>query len=289
MNLRSLSDQMLLSSMESLVAQERDLLTSILHHLREIEARKLFCDLGYSSLFDYATRKLGYSNDQAQRRISAMRALKEIPQIEEKIESGALSLTTISMAQSFFRAEKVPLQKKIEILRRLEHKSTREAEKVLLSISPKPLRPEKVTALTEDLSEMRFLASTKLQEKLKKLKGRFAHSNPNMSLSELIEKLADLGLEEFFPSKEEKPLGAPKVSLRQSYVPKPVRRQVFRQGQCKCSNCGSTYALEIDHIRPLALGGDSSAENLRLLCRSCNQRAAIKNLGLAKIGERLRR
>lgn len=90
MNLRNVSDQVLLEKTENLVKQERELLTQVLHHLREIESRRLFSSLGFKSLFDYAVKKLGYSADQAARRISAMRLLKEIPELEEKIESGAL-------------------------------------------------------------------------------------------------------------------------------------------------------------------------------------------------------
>ncbi|NUM88778.1 MAG: HNH endonuclease, partial [Bdellovibrionales bacterium] len=52
----------------------------------------------------------------------------------------------------------------------------------------------------------------------------------------------------------------------------------------KCENCHSVYALEIDHRIPRALGGTNDAPNLRLLCRSCNQRAAIQVFGLRKMG-----
>ncbi|NUM89448.1 MAG: HNH endonuclease, partial [Bdellovibrionales bacterium] len=45
----------------------------------------------------------------------------------------------------------------------------------------------------------------------------------------------------------------------------------------------SRYALEIDHRVPRAHGGTSTPENLRLLCRSCNQRAAIQAFGLRKM------
>ena len=47
-------------AMDKLVQEERELLTSVLAHLREIERRRLFCDLGFSSLFSYAVEKLGY-------------------------------------------------------------------------------------------------------------------------------------------------------------------------------------------------------------------------------------
>jgi 5-methylcytosine-specific restriction endonuclease McrA len=54
-------------------------------------------------------------------------------------------------------------------------------------------------------------------------------------------------------------------------------------------NCAGVFALEIDHRKPRALGGNSEPENLRLLWRSCNQRAAIKSIGLEKMATFLER
>jgi hypothetical protein len=42
-----------------------------------------------------------------------------------------------------------------------------------------------------------------------------------------------------------------------------------------------------DHLWPKAKGGQYSLENLRLLCRSCNQRAAIKHYGVDKMAPHL--
>ncbi len=63
------------------------------------------------------------------------------------------------------------------------------------------------------------------------------------------------------------------------YLSSQVRREVFRRGRNQCSRCQSTYALEVDHIHPQGMGGSSELSNLRLLCRACNQRAAIRSYG----------
>src|SRR5690606_13611433 len=131
-----------------LAQNERDLLTKILHHLREVERRKLFSDLGYKSLFEYAVHELKYSEGQAGRRIQAMRLIKEIPEIEEKVKDGTLSIGNLSQAQSYFREMKKtnepPRIQKAEVLKKLENKSAREGQKVLLQMQPeKPLPKEK--------------------------------------------------------------------------------------------------------------------------------------------------
>ena len=42
MNLNNLSDENLLQNTQRLVAQEREVLIEVLHHLKEIERRRLF-------------------------------------------------------------------------------------------------------------------------------------------------------------------------------------------------------------------------------------------------------
>jgi len=85
-HLKSLSDSDLLSQTQLLVAREREVTTELLWHLREVEARRLYAGQGYSSLFDYVRRGLGYCEGSADRRISAMRLLKDLPEIEPALK-----------------------------------------------------------------------------------------------------------------------------------------------------------------------------------------------------------
>ena len=284
--LNRMSDQALIAKIVLLAREERELLTSVLHHLREIEARRLFCSLGYSSLFDFTMKHLGYSEDQAYRRISAMRLLKEIPEIETRITAGEISLSHIGLAQSFFKQEMKVSQKafskqeKIVLFERIANKPIREATRLTLSLSSvrTQIKPDQTKFIAEDRIELKFQASAELQDKIEKLKGLLAHKNPNISLGELFEKLCDLGLEQWKPSK------ALKTERKSPAMPKAqIRRDIFRKANDECEICSSTYALEIDHIVPQAKGGDSSKINLRVLCRSCNQRAAIQEFGQTKM------
>jgi len=40
----------------------------------------------------------------------------------------------------------------------------------------------------------------------------------------------------------------------------------------RCAKCGSRKNLEIDHKKPLSMGGTNKTRNLRWLCRKCNRR-----------------
>lgn len=55
---------------------------------------------------------------------------------------------------------------------------------------------------------------------------------------------------------------------RLRYIPKPPRSAVLAPG-ARCVYCGAT-AMCIDHVRPIAYGGDSSPENLEPCCADCN-------------------
>ena len=69
LTLKKFSDDFLMSQTKALVQKERKLNIEILQHLQEIESRKLYLERGFSSLFEYAVKELGYGEGAAYRRI----------------------------------------------------------------------------------------------------------------------------------------------------------------------------------------------------------------------------
>lgn len=57
---------------------------------------------------------------------------------------------------------------------------------------------------------------------------------------------------------------------------KKVRAAVLEKHGAKCKKCGSTDNIHLDHIIPVAAGGDNSIDNLQPLCRSCNSSKGVK-------------
>jgi hypothetical protein len=53
-------------------------------------------------------------------------------------------------------------------------------------------------------------------------------------------------------------------------ISKGLREKILDKYGNKCAFCGTSENLEIDHIKPVSMGGDNSEENLRVLCQSCN-------------------
>ena len=98
----ALSDRELLRETRNLVRHERHLQGAVIDHLTEIEARGLYLQRGFSSLFDYAVRELGYSDAAAARRIGAMRLCADQPDAREGLRDGSLTLSAAAELQWAF-------------------------------------------------------------------------------------------------------------------------------------------------------------------------------------------
>ena len=98
----ALCDRELLRETSNLVRHERHLQGAIIDHLAEIEARGLHLERGFSSLFDYAVRELGYSDAAAARRIGAMRLCADQPDAREGLRDGSLTLSAAAELQWAF-------------------------------------------------------------------------------------------------------------------------------------------------------------------------------------------
>ena len=78
---------------------------------------------------------------------------------------------------------------------------------------------------------------------------------------------------------------SPKKKTR--YVAASVRRSVYCKSGGQCTyvdestgrRCSARRHLELDHIKPFARGGDQSADNLQVLCRSHNLMRARDEFG----------
>ena len=97
-----LPDQVLLEQTRMLARHEQALQLSVLDHLREIDARRLYLRLGFSSLFDYSVRELHYTEAAAWRRIKAMRLCRETRGVRERLQDGSLNLSNAALLQNSF-------------------------------------------------------------------------------------------------------------------------------------------------------------------------------------------
>ena len=98
----ALSDDRLLERTKELSGIEHHLEVVVIDHLREIQKRRLYLRRGFSSLFDYAVRELGYSDAAAWRRIKAMRLCADVAGVRERLQDGSMTLNAAAQLQHAF-------------------------------------------------------------------------------------------------------------------------------------------------------------------------------------------
>ena len=82
-----------------------------------------------------------------------------------------------------------------------------------------------------------------------------------------------------------KPVAKAAASNNPRQIPARLRDQVFARDK-RCTyvgpngkRCGSVHVLQIDHIKPVARGGASTIDNLRLLCAHHNRLESERLMG----------
>ena len=280
MSFKKYSNEQLLVEAKDRVTRETAATLEVLHLLLEIEKRRAFADRSYPSLFEFCVNFLGYKRGAAYRRILAMRALKEFPEIEEKVGDGSLALMTIAQAQGYFKAKErkntpLPRDQKKKILKELENKTARETEAFFLKIQPNISKPESLKEIDNENFEWTTKLPGKTRQKLDQFRLLLGREGNHLENIDVIDRALGIAIERVQEKERKIPtLGKMNILWRRD------------QGQCTFvdpltkERCAQKTRLEIDHIQPRALGGDSSLENLRLLCKAHNQRAAIRVFGL---------
>ncbi len=146
-----------------------------------------------------------------------------------------------------------------------------------------------IEPLTAEASRLHVTVSRRFLEKLEAATAALSHARPGGGMEEILEAGLDLVLAEHArrkglvsrPRKE-----APSSDPESDHIPAHVKRAAWIRDGGRCqfqmedgSICGSTFQVEFDHIRPRALGGPSTIENVRLACKPHNGLAARRVFG----------
>ena len=126
-SLKSLSDNELLNGLSKLVKQEHNLTLEILLHITEVEDRKIYRVLGYSSMFVYCTEGLGYAESSANRRIYAARAIRKCPDAYRDLKNHRVNLGTLALVWQHLTSE---------LLDEIRGKSYRQVQTIVSRFNP---------------------------------------------------------------------------------------------------------------------------------------------------------
>ena len=234
----ALSDRELLRETRNLVRHERHLQGAVIDHLAEIEARGLYLQRGFSSLFDYAVRELGYSDAAAARRIGAMRLCTDQPDAREGLRDGSLTLSAAAELQWAFDRQRrrgsisgtaaiapagtpaadsapaVPLAPaeppplvldavgRQKLVEEAAGKSARQVRRMLVDLDPELAPPaDRVRPLGDGRYELKATIDAECQQGLEQLRGLLSHVDPRMTMGQLVGRLVREALDRHDPSR----------------------------------------------------------------------------------------
>jgi 5-methylcytosine-specific restriction endonuclease McrA len=129
--LLKLSDADFHHQFELVTSIEHSSTMKVLHLINDLDRRKSYLDLGYSSVLDYCVRKIGYSRSAAGRRIQAARCGRRYPEVFEMLRTGELKFGVAAMIEPFLTDDN-----KDEILGRARGASHRDVERILSEFRP---------------------------------------------------------------------------------------------------------------------------------------------------------
>ncbi|MBI3016771.1 MAG: HNH endonuclease [Deltaproteobacteria bacterium] len=149
------------------------------------------------------------------------------------------------------------------------------------------VKKEAVKPIALKRFKVEFSASEELTKKIQRAKEILRHKYPKGNLEDIIDEALELLLEKKDPQRKisqkeqgaflEMPL-ALSDTRRSRYVPEKIKQIIWERDEGQCSyvspegkSCRERNFIELDHVHPWSLGGSSTTENLRLLCRTHNQ------------------
>jgi hypothetical protein len=144
-----LSDEALFQSLHAVLSAHRSCAVDLIAHLAELDARRAHLGLGFSSLFAYCVEHLGFSEDEACRRIDAARLSRQFPRVLALLATGELTLTAAGLLRPYLTE-----QNAAELLTGVSKKPTRAAREWLAARFPRPDVAAGVRALPQQLPAM---------------------------------------------------------------------------------------------------------------------------------------
>jgi hypothetical protein len=253
-----------------LVRNERKLTLEIISIISLFERCGGYLKMGYSSMHQYLTRALGYSDDQAYRRLKAARLLHQVPAVAEKLKEGSLNLTQISEAQkSFERAQKetqapVQIEKKLEILDSIANTNNFQTRALLSEeLNLKPDEGERVKPQSNKTVRLEITLTQEQFNKLNEIKSLLSHKIPSQNTADVLNVLFEQFLKKHeltskrteetktediqlkstqeregkpLPPKVEKASLPVQADKRSRYISAPIRRHLYQRASGCCEH-----------------------------------------------------
>ena len=148
----------------------------------------------------------------------------------------------------------------------------------------------RVTPVAPQKFALQFTMDGSSHDKLRYAQELLSHQVPDGDIATVLDRALDLLIARLehtrfgITDRPGRTSATPTPGSR--YIPPHVKRVVVQRDQCRCTyesaigrRCESRKRLEFDHVVPVARGGESTVENVRLRCRAHNQFEAERTFG----------
>ncbi len=250
----------------------------LLSHLMAMRNERVFAELNFSGIFDYCERALHLSRAQSYYFKTVAEKSESVPALREAVVQGEITLSQARRIASVIAPDNHQLW-----IAEAKQLSQAELEKRVASVNPKAHVKEKIRPVAKELSELKVGLDEQTEKDLEALKDILSQKlGRAASLKEVVAWAAKVTRERFDPEKKaERRLGKKLVSSGNRMPPKPGRHPIpaairhavtFSRGW-RCwhfdpsgRRCEQRRWLHFHHLRPVALGGMNTVDNLELRC-----------------------
>ncbi|HEY6562642.1 MAG TPA: HNH endonuclease, partial [Polyangiaceae bacterium] len=302
-----------------MLTRERAVTAELIEYLAEIDRRRLYLEQACASLRSFCIELLGYSEDEASKRVRVAHLARQLPSVLDELRSGAIHLTGL-----FLLAPYLTVQNAHALLGEARGLSRHAIEQLIARWFPRPdvaARIDPVAsqsslplgqagsgrpaasigpgadgastrAKLEPLSASRYLVqfttSEELYAEIAQAQELLSHVVPRGDLpalfSRAIKALIEKEVRRRRGAGQERKRRVQKPGSR--HVPVEVKAEVWRRDGSQCTfvdaqgrRCSERRFLTLEHVQPHACGGPATVDNLSLLCRSHNAHTARQVFG----------
>ena len=273
--------------------RDRQSLAMFLVYLGEFDAQQLYLPEAYPSMYAYCRGAMGLAHDAATRRIHAARYARRHSVLIDAIADGRIELSAIGLLGPHMNDGNAKAlialaagTSCVEIRQALEHQLG--LNRVIGTGGDGDELGSNRVPEGAKRAELRALLSPEVQALLDRAHDGLSHTVGFEDSQEVLKRALTLLVEqverERFAATD-----APRERTSEGdgrYIPAEIQREVHERDAGQCTfvseagrRCESRELLEYDHRVPLAKGGETTVENVRLLCRPHNQFEAKRAFG----------
>ena len=298
-SLSHLSDHILLRDLSALVARDRANTASLVAHIAEVDARRLYLSAGFPSMYACCVEELHLSEDAAFKRIQAARCARQFPILFTALADGRLHLSAVCLLAPHLTEENVG-----ELIAAAAYRRKSEIQQLLAQRFPQPDVPTlvqavpaqvhvsypKISPLSPERFALQFTVDRSTHDLLHYAQELLSHEVPSGDLAQVFHRAlqALVGqLEKRKFAATGRPLQSPGRSTKsRRHIPAAIKRAVWERDGGRCTfvsdtgrRCPARRFLEFDHTDEVSRGGTASVERMRLRCRAHNQYGAERTFG----------